>query len=707
MKHLSLFFLFLCVVPMSQLAVGQTSYPMLMSLRPVAAQVGKTSEHTIKSRYSMLGAYQVLVSGEGVAGEIVPPELTDEQKKDPPNLQEMKVNFTVSPEAMPGVREFRIATPNGVSTIGQLVIVQDNILLEASTNDQLEQAQEVTVPATLCGAIEKAEDVDYFKFNIPSPLALSFHVRAMRLQDKIHDLQQHCDPILTIRSSNGATLVASDNYFYGDPFIGYQFEQAGEYFLELRDVRYQGNQYWEYSIEISDQPFVSNVFPLAAARGQESQFQLVGFNIGVDPMVPFTLPVQQPLGAQSIRLPYGDSSLNPVPVSVTDLPTMIETSTVNNTANDAQIITAPVAINGRIEAAGDIDYYAFEAKKGETYSVEVVARRQQSALDCNLRILNDQGNQLSSNDDMQIGRMTVADSQIENWTAPADGKFFVEIRDLHLRGGHEFIYFIKLTRSEPYFELLYDTDKTLLTPGTNGVMFLRVTRKNGFAGEITLHIDGLPPGVTAHCGRILPKRQDACIILRAENEAAMSVSNITVTGASTMDLGDGRMQTFSVVAQPLQEIYMPGGGRSHWPVGMHTVSIGQPGDIRSVQLGTTELTMKPGESQKIDVTIERAEGFDANVTLDVLYQHLGGIHGNPLPEGIEVDKANSKTLLTSQETQGHITLKAAENAAPVERQQIAVMANISINFVMKTTFSSQPVFLSVATPDGESVVTTE
>ena len=101
-KHCLAFLLFACTCCSAANVVAQTSYPMLMSLKPVAAQVGQTSEHVIKSRYSMFGAYDVLVTGEGIRGEIVHPEVKEGEK---PNLQEMKVRFTVDPDALPGVRD--------------------------------------------------------------------------------------------------------------------------------------------------------------------------------------------------------------------------------------------------------------------------------------------------------------------------------------------------------------------------------------------------------------------------------------------------------------------------------------------------------------------------------------------------------------------------------------------------------------------------
>ena len=93
--------------------------------------------------------------------------------------------------------------------------------------------------------------------------------------------------------------------------------------------------------------------------------------------------------------------------------------------------------------------------------------------------------------------------------------------------------------------------------------------------------------------------------------------------------------------------------------------------------------------------IQRAEGFDKNVTLDLLYQHLGTVYGDSLPEGISMDANNSKTLLTGDTARGHITIIASDKAPAVENQQVAVMAHVSLNFVMKATYSSMPLRITV------------
>ena len=667
---------------------------MLMSLKPVAAPAGQTSEHIIKSRYSMRGAYQVLVTGAGVRGEIVHPEVTDADQDEPPILKEMKVRFTVDGDAQPGVRDFRIATPRGASTVGQLVIVRESVVSENGDNNSQDEAQPVTLPATLCGAIERNEDVDYFKFQAEEGQALSFHVRSQRLQDRIHDLRQHIDPILTLRNASGAALVASDNYFHGDPFIYYAFQQTGEYYLEIRDVRYQGNEYWEYSIETSSQPFVTNVYPMGLARGQSAKVQLVGYKLTQKDAF-LNVAHRDAIGPQSRRL-LGAAS-NPAPLVISELPVFAEERDQDNdTPAGAQRLALPAGINGRIERQSDIDCFAFPAMKGERYSFEVIARRHQSGLDSHLRILAADGKQLALNDDLQLGVRSSADSVIENWAAPADGTYVIELRDLHLRGGDEFVYFIRATRSQPYFELYLDTDKTQLAAGTAGVIFARIVRKNGFEGEVQLHVEGLPAGVQATAGRVLVgKSGDGCLVLESPADAQPCAANITVRGTATCALANGQTRELSAVATPYQETYQPGGGRGLWPVQLHTVAIGEPSDIRCVKLSEYDLRLQPGESKKIDVVIERAAEFDKNVTLDVTYNHLNRIYGSSLPSGVSLDKQKSKTLLTGTTTAGYLTLTAAKDAPPVERQVVPVMANVSLNFVMKATYAAQPLTITV------------
>lgn len=672
---------------------AQSSYPMLMSIEPSAAQVGQSSEHVIHSRYSMFGAYEVLVTGEGVTGEIVTPMELDKEGNTP-SLTKITVRFTVEPDAPEGVRDVRLATPQGASTLGQLVIVRDPVVYEGEKNDTAEGALPVELPATVCGVIEKAEDLDFFKFQIDEPTTLNFHCHGMRLQDKIHDLQQHVDPILTIRNANGSVVAIADKAYAADPFLSHAFKEPGEYTLEVRDVRYQGNRYWQYVIEIHDRPFVATVHPLAIPRGESTPVKLIGSALPENAETELVVPEDAPLGTTLVQPVLDGVKLNPVQVYVSEERYEIEGLEENGTVETAQPIAVPGGVCGQIGEEADIDVYKFQASKGDRFTFEVVARRLSSSLDSILAVTNAEGRTLSENDDLRLwGKRTYQDSMIENWTAPEDGEYFLQIRDVHLRGGDAFTYALKAVRAEPTFELVLDTDKTQLTPGTAGVLFARAVRKNGLAGGIQLAIDGLPEGVTATCGRILADGDDGCIILEAAEDAELAVANVRVTGTAVV--GEEDQREIAVAGQPMQETYMPGGGRNHWPVERHTVAVGAPSDIRAVKLDQYDIQLKPGESVRIGIEIERAEGFDKNVSLDLLFQHLNSVYANTLPKGVTINARESKTVINANETEGHITLTAAGDAPPVEDQLCSVMANVSLNFVMKATYSSRPVRITV------------
>ncbi|HEY2414787.1 MAG TPA: hypothetical protein VGI40_21255 [Pirellulaceae bacterium] len=688
-----------CILPgaiasVADVCRAETAYPMLMSAKPVAVQVGTTAEVVVSSRYTMAGAYQVLVSGKGVKAEIEPRNAKQEDPKKP--LDKLKIKLTVAKTALPGVRDFRIATPQGVSTVGQLVVGRDPVIVEAAGNDTIAKAQEIKLPAAICGAIEKNEDVDYFRFHVEAREFLAFRCRCARLEDRIHDLQTHADPILTLRRADGGTLALGENRLYlADPSLAYQFSEAGDYLLEVRDIRYQGNQYWEYCLEINDRPLVETVFPLAVTAGKSESMELAGQLLSMEPEIQWNVP-KIPSGIQFVELPLASGVTNPVPVIISELRLVPETSSENDLAAGAQVVSIPCGINGRIEWAGDIDCFAFEAKKGEAISLEVVARRVQSALDSTIRILDEKGKQLALNDDLKLGKRTFSDSWLENWVAPADGKYVVEIRDVHLRGGELYPYFIKLTRSQPYFELYLDSDKTQITPGGSAALFVRVDRKNGFTGEVQLAVDGVPAGVAASCGKIMAdKAQDGCIVFHADADANLQAANLRVTGTAVHQSADGKPLLLSADATSYQETYLPGGGRGHWPVATHTLAVTDPADIRGVSLSTYDVTLKPGESKKIEVTIDRAAGFSANVTLDMLMRHLNTTYANTLPLGVTLNDKDAKSLLSGKATQGYLTLTAAKDAAPCEGQQAVVVAHVALNFVMKWTYASQPVTIRV------------
>ena len=66
------------------------------------------------------------------------------------------------------------------------------------------------------------------------------------------------------------------------------------------------------------------------------------------------------------------------------------------------------------------------------------------------------------------------------------------------------------------------------------------------------------------------------------------------------------------------------------------------------------------------------------------------------PLGVTLNDKDAKSLLAGSATQGYLTLTAAKDATPVEKQQAVVVAHVALNFVMKWSYASRPVTVSVA-----------
>lgn len=670
-------------------AVAQTSYPFLYSLYPCGLQRGTSAEVTLSGLHDYHSAYKVLVEGKGVAGEVVVPAggwpKADEKTKAVPQVNEIKLKFTAAPDAPVGVREVRVVTPRGVSSIGQLVIGDEPEVAEKEPNNTPEQAQEIKVPTTVNGRIQQGEDIDTFKIKAQAGEEVTFAVACARLEDKIHDLQEHADPLLSLRDSTGREIAANDDYYRADPLLHYRFEKAGEYTIQIRDVSYKGNPYWTYRLTVTSRPYVTAVLPMGAKPGTAVDVNPVGFGLQ-GKTCRLEIPADMPMGEQYVQLktPMGPS--NPVPVLVTDLPS---TTVSSAPAGDASMpLSVPAAVNGRLARPGEAHRYKFHAKAGQNFRFEVNARRYDSRIDSVLTLLNDKGQEIASNDDA-LG----PDSRID-WQAGAEGDYQIGVRDLTGGGGDGFVYLLTAQRMGPDFRLRCDDDKMKLGPGNSGAWYILVDRLFGFNSPITVEVKGLPPGVTATPLTIPPNVAQGCVVLTCAPDAKVNVGEVEVIGTAASSSPDGKPVTLTHRAVPMSEIYIPGGGRGMFEVNTQAVAVTEPSDI-VLQLSTTSVSLAPGGTAQIDVEVKRKPGYTKPVTLDVYLRHLGSVYGNPLPPGVTLDEGASKTLLGENETKGHIVLKANPDAPPVTNLPIAVLGQVSINFVVKVSYAGPPVMLTV------------
>jgi len=279
------------------------------------------------------------------------------------------------------------------------------------------------------------------------------------------------------------------------------------------------------------------------------------------------------------------------------------------------------------------------------------------------------------------------------FTPPADGEYVLRIRDLNSKGGPTFVYYIEADYARPDFTLVCDPDKANIGPGASAAWYVQLTRLNGFTGSVRVEVDGLPKGVTASPLTIPATMTQGVVVLSAAADAAPAFQAVRLTGSAVATI-DGKEEKLVRRAKIEEEIYSPGGGRARFEVALQPVTVTEPGDLLKVEVTPRDLVLKPGDEAQLDVKIVRREGFDKGVSLDVLLRHLGQVFGTPLPPGVTIDEGKSKTLLGGASV-GRIVLKAAPGAAPIEDVPIAVLAHVSVNFVVKVSYASPALKLSV------------
>jgi hypothetical protein len=671
-------------------AAAQTSFPMVTHCTPAAVQRGTAAEVEVAGQMNFAGAYKVLVEGTGVTAEVVKPK--DGKPADPKAaVRSVKLKVTVAPDAPLGVREFRIASTLGVSSLGQLLVVADPVVMEKPGINTPAKAQPVPVPSAVCGRIEAAENVDYYKVTAKAGQVLTFEVTCARLEDKIHDLQKHADPLLRVFDADGRELASADDEFFADPVLAFKAPRDGEYVVELRDAKYDGDPRWAYALAVTDRRFVAHLFPLGFTRGRQNAVEPVLTDPGDRPK--WTMATPDRLGVQTVSFaPDGeDSRLNPVPVVVTDLPTVREQEP-NDTPGQANRITIPCGVNGRIQAKRDLDHYVFKAEKGKPVRLEVFARRfgtvLRSKVDASLDVMTPDGKVLASNDDAN------GKDPMLVFAPPADGDYVVRVRDLNNKGGDGYVYYLEADWARPDFALKVDPSKAMIGPGSRTAWYVQVNRLNGFAGPVKVEVHGLPDGVTVSPLTIPASMTQGCLVLSAAPDAKLDAAAVEVTGTAEAADEHGKPVALTRTATPIEEIYFPGGGRGRFDVGMLAVAVTGPSDLLEVKAATNKVVLKPGQEVTIDVTVKRRPDYDKTVTLDVLLRHLGQVYGNPLPPGVTMVDGKSKTLLGTGNA-GTIVLKAAADAPECADVPVCVQGYVPVNFVVKIGYASKPILVSV------------
>ncbi len=376
--------------------------PTVATIWPAGMRCGTTETFTLEGR-NLMGAKEVLFDASGLRARFLSVvDVPEKARKIRVNVdlgaevpqgkkQKAQIQVVALPTAKPGIHWLRIQTPLGTSNLVALDVSVPPQIQTKKSGTSAAQGQQVALPATIIGAIATPGQVNAYQFAGRAGEEVVFRVVAAPLGSKLRS-------VLTLRDATGKKLAQGGGTSgKSDAVLSHKLPGNGLYTVAIRDQEEKAGKDHFYRLYAGDLPYISSVFPLGVRAGLPSKVRVEGVNLGgihdvqVNPKRQAdgwtTIPVQ-------IRTTNGELS-NTVDVAVTDLPEIAEREP-NDTPTEAQPITVPVAINGRIDKSGvnptpDQDYFRFTARKGERMTLEVAARRLGSPLDSVIEVLDSEG----------------------------------------------------------------------------------------------------------------------------------------------------------------------------------------------------------------------------------------------------------------------------------------------------------------------------
>lgn len=439
-----------------------------------------------------------------------------------------KLKVDVAADAVPGIYWLRLANDEGASQPKPFIVGTLPEVAEAEPNDAPAKPQFVEPRVVISGKLAKSGDVDGYCVDLQQGQTLVAALQANSILGSPMDaVLQVCQlverPLVSGQSTPVEAYVVSQNHdAVGlDPQLAFTAPKSGRYLTRLfafpatpdSTIRFAGGDDYAYRLTLTTGPFIDHVLPLAAPR-EESEVRLGGWNLigpttAIVPSLandagPLTPPdnslawAWKPGAAGAVAIPRIDHTpalidgTRPPPPHVAG-----ESSAEHDAPPDLPI---PTTISGRLERAGDLGAFTFHSTKDQKLRFRAVAKAMGFPTDPVIVIQDESGKELAEADD--TGRDD-RDPQLD-FTAPADGRYRVLVRDLHGRGGMRMVYRLSIERVQPDFSLSLAADSFVLEKNKPLEIPVNVAVRDGLRDSIALHAIGLPPGVTAEPATFTP-----------------------------------------------------------------------------------------------------------------------------------------------------------------------------------------------------------
>ncbi|MSR42815.1 MAG: hypothetical protein EXS19_02115 [Pedosphaera sp.] len=477
----------------------------------------------------------------------------------------------------PGVYEARVVGRYGISNARAFAVGDQAELQEKAGNNVATNATEIAIGSIVNGTAN-ANSVDYFRFTAKKGQRLILICAAKVIDSRM-------DPVLAVLDANGREMERNRQ----GAIVDFTAPADGAYTIKAHDFLYRGGGEYFYRLGVSAAPHIDLVMPPAGQPGTRAKYTVYGRNLpGGTPsplrtgegkpldqlVVEIDLPAtSQPLGGSPsaatldgieyrLKSPQGVS--NPSLIGFASGVVTLETQP-NDRPEQAQKVSVPGELAGQFFPRGDVDWFSFEAKKGDVYWIEVVSQRlglPTAPFALFQRVTRDAKGQERAGDlqelapsDTNLGGTEFNTSTRDityRFEAQEDAMYRLGLRDLfsHALAPANLVYRVIIRKQSHDFHLVAlaqagipaKKDTKSAMPSTllvrkGGVLPVRVVafRRDGFTGPIDLTVQGLPAGVTAGITQIAEGQNNAMLLIKAGETAINWSGAVTILGKATVN----------------------------------------------------------------------------------------------------------------------------------------------------------------------------
>lgn len=459
--------------------------------------------------------------------------------------------------------------PNGGNDLPQWIRLDSNEGTEPSN-----AAQEVMLPVTVNGQSSGGPDVDWFRFQGQTGQRILLEGNCRRIDSRM-------DLSITLYTETGVIAGESRHGAAGESLADVTLPADGLYFVKVHDALFAQGAGYVYRLTLGTLPCLDFVFPPAGLPGSNDEYTLYGRNLPGGQPSPFQVD-GRPLEQLKVHIPIPSDiagrltstafiashqagmdgieyrvrtngfSSNAILITSSTAQMVVETAE-NNSPDLPQKLVPPCEVSGSFFPQRDVDWYSFDAKKGDVWAIEVYAQRLGQSCDPAMLIqrisIKDNGDQEVTDvvfvDDVQDRNFNNRSGRHEfderttdpsyMFKAPEDGTYRILLKDSvsSVNSDPRLVYRFAIRKPQPDFRVVAipegSSEGMMLRKGGRDVIHALAFRQDDFDGEITVSASGLPEGVTTEDIVIGSGNSYGTLVLTAAENAPAGISTLQVT----------------------------------------------------------------------------------------------------------------------------------------------------------------------------------